>query len=710
MRQRLTRASDLSMALWNRRDNLQISVAATAFRSTRNCRDFSVTVGKQDDNAHVTELDERYSASRLKQMRMNGSSDEDRRFYEYAHMLLNAGRLHEATKVLESAPPHLDVNYLVPILINCIAKSRTIRNKGELADDAFKRIKGLVPRRGLYNCIMNAHAKSTQDQRRGRNAERWLRQTEKDGLRPNGASYNIVIGAYGSENIDDAQRIFDEYLDRHWQNLETAPFHMMMQVAALESRTRTETVMQQLLDTNLELNGILSFMPVIKCQALGFDDGGERAHYWCMKYREIFHKEPDELMWLGVLHAWAKSGRPDAGMQADLIMKNVYVTGTRHSAGLHNVWMNCWNKSRPASLKRVLEILDDMEHRHRHMIDALSYSAAMQAWAKSGLPEAPMKAEALLKKMLPDIAPILQTYEALMDAHARSPTGSSTRVFELLSLLEKLSFTDKMRPTVRSYAAALLSIALNPTPVSSQQAEAVMERMVQFGVTPNSHCYSLLITTYGADVKNTEAGYKAVQALAKMKESGERPNDHVYTSVISALGNHRNSKLAKEVWNQAQADGHQMSVTPFNALLNALRQDGTIESAMEAETMLRSYMKSHQPNEITFATVMGAWAQFGRVDRTLALFNEMKRDYPALCNLHVYTTVMNAYVMSDDPQEAAPQVEWLLQEYPMLVLRLTTLLSRLLLRRLPKLTPTEKRPLHYSSTWRSNTGGLATNL
>jgi pentatricopeptide repeat protein len=186
--------------------------------------------------------------------------------------------------------------------------------------------------------------------------------------------------------------------------------------------------------------------------------------------------------------------------------------------------------------------------------------------------------------------------------------------------------------------------------------------MVKHGVTPTPHIYSLLITTYAADFKDAEAGQKAVRALEVMKQAGERPNYHVYTAVISALGNHRDLKSAMEIWKEVQSVGHEMIIVPFNAVLNALRVDGTTESAMEAEAMMRSFMKLHQPNEITFATVMGAWAHLGRVDRTLELFNEMKRDYPTLCNLHVYSTVMNAYVIGGDPIEAAHNVEMLLQE------------------------------------------------
>lgn len=639
----------MSKALWNRQDgNLPISFAANPSLINRA---FFFTAGKQQNDA-LTRDDERDSSQQARSM-------EGKILNRRVNMLLRTGKIHQAMNELEAKASDIDVTDMVMHIISWITKEPTIQNKGELADQIANRIKEIAPRRRFYNTIMNAHLKSRNDRLKGKNAERWLRQADNEGMEPNGTSYNIVIGAYGIENIDDAQRIFDEYLERFQHDLNTAPFNIMMKVAALESRTRTETIMQQLLDSKIEIHEIITFMPIIECQA-GHEDGGERAHYWSMKYREMTNREPDDLMQLAVLNAWAKSRRPDCGIQADLIMKDVRVTGTKHSTGLHNVWMNCWNKNRPPSLDRVLEILNTMEQ--FGMTDALSYSAAMQAWAKSGLPQAPMEAEALLKKMMPRIAPNIQAYEALMDAHARSPRGSSTRIFDLLSHVEKLSYTKVMRPTARTYGAALLYLALNRSPDTTNQAEVLMQRMAQHGVTPTHHIHSLLLTVYASDLNDAEAGRKAVRALNRMKESGEIPNIHVYTAAITALANHRDIELAKEMWKEAQSSGHEVTVVLLNAFLNALRQEGTTESAMEAETMLRSYMKSHEPNETTISTVMSAWAQLGRVDRTLALFNEMKRDYPTLCNLHVYTTMINAYFMGDEPLEAAHKVELLLQE------------------------------------------------
>ena len=67
-------------------------------------------------------------------------------------------------------------------------------------------------------------------------------------------------------------------------------------------------------------------------------------------------------MWSLVLHAWSKSGRPDAGSQADLIVQNLLVSGLPIDTAVYNAWMDCWTKSGdPMAVHCVQEILEKLE-------------------------------------------------------------------------------------------------------------------------------------------------------------------------------------------------------------------------------------------------------------------------------------------------------------------------------------------------------------
>ena len=159
--------------------------------------------------------------------------------------------------------------------------------------------------------------------------------------------------------------------------------------------------------------------------------------------------------------------QPEAGVHADLISKDVLASGMPIETAFFNAWMDCWTKSRdPMAVHRVQEIFEMLERGSFNSLshpDAVSYSAAMQAWAKSGLPEAPRRAEELLARMQESrgkkrsVVPILICYEALMDAHARSPSGLA-RVLQILSIVEKMAESGKMKLSTRTYAAALLAL------------------------------------------------------------------------------------------------------------------------------------------------------------------------------------------------------------------------------------------------------------
>jgi pentatricopeptide repeat protein len=577
---------------------------------------------------------------------------------------------------------------MVAAVLQSIIKSREIKDKGVLAEQIWKQhVKDVSPQIIIYNCLMNAHSKSLRDKNRGQKAEAWLRQADKDNVHPDTFSYTSVINAYNHFKLDDAQRIFDEYRHRYANRLQVGPFCALMRVLSFTSRYQTEALMQQLLDDPQLEPTIHAFMAILKAQARGFEDGGEVAEQWCAKYTELTNEKPDEGMWTLVLHAWAKSGRSDAGRRADEIMKNLIESDTKLSVSLYNAWMDCWTKSEfrrsgnhPKAVYRVQEILQHMERdsltTHRAIKpDSLSYSAAMQAWAKSSLPEAPQEAEELLRRMqqprgkLAGIVPMLQCYEATMDAHARASPPGTTRIFELLTFLEE---TDKFKfrqRSIRSYAAALLALSRDSTSGSTTKAEAIMDRMTESGIQPNAHCYSLLATAYANNRNDTEGSHKALQVLERMKESRQPASVYVYTAVITALANRGDSDMAKQVWKetQEQLDAKYLTIVPLNAVLNALRQEATLEAAEEAEAMLRSAIKFLKPTSATFPTVMSAWAHLGRVDRTVALFDELKRDYPDLCETIAYTSVMQAYAKNNDDddavvEEAARQVERLLHE------------------------------------------------
>ena len=583
--------------------------------------------------------------------------------------LAREGSARACLELYNSLPPNRIHGRLGTLVLQSIINSNKITNKGFEAEKVWKQMKVKNPNIILFNCLMNAHSKSYDDPDRGEKAERWLRRAEEIGLQPDSFSYTSVVHAYVQTNLDHAERMFDEYRERHKNKIEGGPFCALMTGWSTKSRERTEQLMQQMMDAKL-VPPVHAFMAVLK--SLGCEessDAGVSANEWCLKFIEITKRQPDQRMWCLVLHAWSKSGCPNAGVEADLIMKELLSSGMPIATPVYNAWMNCWTKTRdPTAVHRVQDILHALERNSFNSPfepDALSYSAAIQAWAKSGLPEAPIKAEELLARMQEPtgkkrgVAPILICYEALMDAHARSSSGLQ-RVLQILGIVEAMASSGAMKLSARTYSPALLAMSHNPDVNSTTQAEAIISRMTDFGVTPTAHCYSLLITVYANDRWDKDAHRKASDIMDRMRKAGETPNAHIYAGVISVLANHGDTDMAKSLWMEFPESTNAIYV--LNAVLNAFRRKGTIEAAEEAESLLRSAIKTIEPDKRAFSIVMSAWAQFGRVDRTMALLDEMKRDYPECNDTYLYGCAMDAYVNSDDAIDAAFHVEQLLQE------------------------------------------------
>jgi pentatricopeptide repeat protein len=547
-------------------------------------------------------------------------------------------------------------------------------SKGDLANIVWEHAKSSIPPKILiYNWLILLHSKSLNDPNRGAKAEKWLIQAVSDQVKPDDFSYTSAVNAYVPHDMPNAERILEQYRKSvavsQWR---PAPFCTLMSGWSRISRQRVEELMNELLNAGI-VPTVHGFMSVLTSQANKPcpRDAGERARKWCEIYKKVTRNELDDGMYTNLLHAWAMSTNPESGREADRIIQEIKEAGIALTKNHYHAWMNCWTKSGdPNSVIRAKEILDIMKRNANYTKvypDALSYSGVIQAWAKSGLPEAPQMVEILWEEMqnpslpyMPRITPTQTSYEALMDAHARSKNGVS-RVFELLLALESMAMLGKSQLKHRTYAVALLAISNQSLRNSTELAENIMERMERFGVRPNIYCYSLLITIYAKDRENDQGHLKALHVFNQLKQSSIAPNLHIYSAVITACANHGDLETAKSVFNEAREKG-MISIHVINAVLNALRKAGTEKAAEEAETMLLQARQCHQLDKASFSTVINAWGRLGNVDRAMALFCEMKTKYPHLINAYAYSSVMLAYLNSSDVSNAAEQVEKLLQE------------------------------------------------
>jgi pentatricopeptide repeat protein len=607
-------------------------------------------------------------------------------------------RTFEVMSVLKENHPQEMNSKRVAAALNCIISSPKVKDKGQQAERLFEEAMtypSVERHKVLYNTVMNAYSKTEGgvDQVRA-----WLERMKADGVEPDHVSYTTLIIA-NEKDTDNAQRAFEEYKRQSKDGkFDGGPYAAMVRAWSVSSRAdaveRAEQVMEEMLAVGKGKIPVHAFTSLLKtlCSHPG-QNYGEKALAWCNRFKEATGKEPDLQLYSSVLHVFGSSGRPDAGRQADRIVTTI---GKLMNEGnpkdvviFYNNWMNCYTKSGdPGAVQRVMDILSNMEERYlsgasRGQPDALSYSAAIQAWAKSGLPTAFRQAEKLFQRMqlhrtgesgvvLPPIEPNLQCFEALMDAYARH--GDFPRV---LALLEELESNNCLSTSVRSYGAALLALSRSSHPDKSKLAQEMLSRMMKSGHLPNTFCYTSAIACQNNH--DELAPERALEILEQVKRSPMcTPDVYTYTAVITAFARRGNSEMAKKLFQEAserydKTKGPHMkpNIRMINAVLRAYQQVGTVEAAQEANEMLTKLISTESGHRLqieTFGSVMAAWAQLGRVGQAFDVMEKLRsyaashQDPPDLkINEVIYTTLLNAYANSTEP-DSAIQAEAILAE------------------------------------------------
>ena len=422
------------------------------------------------------------------------------------------------------------------------------------------------------------------------------------------------------------------------------------------------------------------------------------------------------------INAWARSGDPRALHRAEVIVAEMESSTYARGAPDTSTWnslMNLYTKALDKNAaERTQSILNKLEREYldgtsSHRPQVLSYSAVVQAWAKSGRPEAPKEAEKVIAEMSRtkngpggktlSILPTSICYDALIETYARSDDPrASQRIDDILKFMEDRASAGEtaLAPTTRTFQAAIVGLSRREAEKgeNAAKAEQVLRRMIDLHrsgshtIRPNNYVYSAVISTY-ASLNSSEGAAKAYELLREMlstfNETGDkavRPNQVTWAAVIHAFAN-SNEAGSAETANSLLRKMMELSKLPayagvapnsvvFNSVIqaysNALDIDAT-EAAEKAEGVL-SEMKEiaeqagddkARPDAFSYATVMSAHARAGNPSRAEELLSEMKNDDTLRPSVVPYTSVVQAYANSSmdmDATAAVGRVEALLNE------------------------------------------------
>jgi len=361
----------------------------------------------------------------------------------------------------------------------------------------------LAPTTPFVNAVLNAWSKSQAQGATERseiilNRMVKLARSGRRELEPDTVSFNTVIACLARSGEHNAEWRAEELLGR------------MDELARLGIPSEPDTV---------------SFNTVLSAWSKSRQRNAAQRAEDILKHMERRYESrttkivPDTTSYTSVIHAWSRSGHPQRHEKAGNILARMHAAYKRGNedakpnAMVYNTMINVWAKSQdPNSAKLAMNILGLMRKQGLRP-DVFTYTSLMDLYAKQGTLEAAEKARALLDEM--------------------------EREYNETGIRE-------IKPNVRTYTSVINAIAR--TRKNPQEAEAILDRMLDANVQPDVVCYNAVINAYGwSDLEGKEQhAYAVLDRMLRSYKSGNtysKPDIITCNSILNscafAIGNDR---------------------------------------------------------------------------------------------------------------------------------------------------------------------------
>ncbi len=323
-----------------------------------------------------------------------------------------------------------------------------------------------------------------------------------------------------------------------------------------------------------------------------------------------------------IIHAAAKSKDPEL---AEAILKHILESKDRTFPVVvpFNSVIDAWAKSgRPdaptkaeAVLKQMLALRDAGWHEANP--DVVSYTSVILAWANSNREEAPQRAEEILHEMTrhrdgdANLKPSTTIYSALIDARAKA--DEPERAEAVLRDLE-LDSTLELHPDVVAYCSVMKAWAQSGLPHAAERAQALFDEMTrkhkagEQDLKPNTQTFGILITVW-ARSKSEDSATRAQSIFDDMMsqyrggDADLKPSTVTYSALIDAWGKAGEPERAEAVLRDLESDSTlelHPDVAVYNSVMNAWTQSGLPHAAERAQALFDEMTRKHNAGEQDF--------------------------------------------------------------------------------------------------------------
>ena len=371
-------------------------------------------------------------------------------------------------------------------------------------------------------------------------------------------------------------------------------------------------------------------------------------------------------MYNAVLHAWARARDPEAAEavlrrqceRAQLTQEQEY--GCLPDATSFTAVLAAWSQAaatnrreapeRAQELFRLMQKFAAATQWESVQPNVVTYTSLLNCWAKSNHPEAPLRAEAILREM--------QNHHDQHDQHVAANHSDDD---DDANENNKKAAVVVVRPNVISYNMVMNAWARSGRPEAAERVEEwfreLQRRHRHESSNSNNSCtdwkpdhvtYMTRINAWerSGHLPRTSAR-KAASVLEEMLQASSNGDSSVYPSTLhfnrvimawTQCGDAFQAEALLERMLSNFLKGKQQSapnISSFNFVLSAWSKKSSREGAAQAEAWLdrmeeysQSFGLNVKPDVVSFNTVLGGWARSGSQevawDRAVALKRRME--------------------------------------------------------------------------------------
>lgn len=356
-----------------------------------------------------------------------------------------------------------------------------------------------------------------------------------------------------------------------------------------------------------------------------------------------------------------------------------------------------------------------------------TYSACINAFAKSADPDAPKQAEALLADMKMayeagdmDVKPNVVNYNSVINAWGRCKTpGSAERSSEILKSMGK----EGVEPDALSYSLVVSAWAHSLNSNATKQAEVALAEMEKWAKETNKaideafdnglsfhasangrfdkdtasslpairvhldvECYNTVLIALSRRHER-DASDRAVAILHRMELLADegfetvRPNARSWNSVLNTLSRAReedSAQRAEQLLRDMHTAGNHPDVFSYAALLHAYQKIASPFAAQRADDIVRKMeqlyydgMLTAAPDVYHYTIVCACWARSGEsiaAQRCWEILQHMEmraQQGYTNCkpNVRTFNAVIDAYARGHHVDEAEKQLDDMIERY-----------------------------------------------